>query len=72
VLDIKKIRINFENVLLRLATREVKPETLVELKEFDKSRRKLLIKIEKLKNIRNMTSQKIAQMKRARKNWRRN
>ncbi|MDR1013280.1 MAG: serine--tRNA ligase [Lactobacillales bacterium] len=67
MLDIKKIRVNFEEVALRLATRKVKLETLAELKELDELRRKLLIKIEKLKNTRNITSQEIARMKRSRK-----
>ncbi|MDR0614674.1 MAG: serine--tRNA ligase [Lactobacillales bacterium] len=67
MLDIKKIRVNFEEVASRLATRGVKSKVLVELKDLDELRRKLLVKIEKLKNTRNLTSQEIAQMKRAQK-----
>ncbi|MDR1521811.1 MAG: serine--tRNA ligase [Streptococcaceae bacterium] len=67
MLDIKKIRVNFEEVASKLAIRGVKAKTLVKLKEFDELRRKFLIEIEKSKNIRNMTSQEIAQMKRVRK-----
>ncbi|MDR0691144.1 MAG: serine--tRNA ligase [Streptococcaceae bacterium] len=67
MLDIKKIRVNFEEVASKLATRGVKSKILVELKDLDELRRELLVKIEKLKNTRNLNSQEIAQMKRAQK-----
>jgi seryl-tRNA synthetase len=64
MLDIKKIRVNLEEITSKLVTRGVKPEVLVELKNLDELRRELLVKIEKLKNNRNLASQEIAQMKR--------
>ncbi|MFU2206702.1 serine--tRNA ligase [Streptococcus pluranimalium] len=64
MLDIKRIRNDFDNVAEKLATRGVAAETLTELKDLDIKRRQLLIKSEELKAERNLTSDKIAQAKR--------
>ncbi|MFT9004327.1 MAG: serine--tRNA ligase [Liquorilactobacillus hordei] len=64
MLDIKMIRLNEDEVKTRLATRNVKPETIDELLEQDKIRRELVVKTETLKQKRNEVSQAIAQAKR--------
>ncbi|MFT8668654.1 serine--tRNA ligase [Liquorilactobacillus hordei] len=64
MLDIKMIRLNEDEVKTRLATRNVKPETIDELLEQDKIRRELVVKTETLKQKRNEASQAIAQAKR--------
>ncbi|WP_218654063.1 serine--tRNA ligase [Streptococcus pluranimalium] len=64
MLDIKRIRNDFDNVAEKLATRGVAAETLTELKDLDAKRRQLLIKSEELKAERNLASDKIAQAKR--------
>ncbi|MGT2833226.1 serine--tRNA ligase [Streptococcus halotolerans] len=64
MLDIKRIRNDFDAVAEKLATRGVAAETLTELKELDAKRRQLLTKSEELKAGRNLASDKIAQAKR--------
>ncbi|MEQ9764856.1 serine--tRNA ligase [Streptococcus sp. ZJ151] len=64
MLDIKRIRNDFDTVAEKLATRGVAAETLTELKELDAKRRQLLTKSEELKAGRNLASDKIAQAKR--------
>lgn len=64
MLDIKRIRNDFDNVAEKLATRGVAAETLMELKDLDAKRRQLLTKSEELKAERNLASDKIAQAKR--------
>ncbi|MDY4761376.1 serine--tRNA ligase [Streptococcus thoraltensis] len=64
MLDIKRIRNDFDAVAEKLATRGVTAETLNELKDLDAKRRQLLIKSEELKAERNLASDKIAQAKR--------
>ena len=64
MLDIKRIRKDFDNVAEKLATRGVAAETLTELKDLDAKRRQLLTKSEELKAERNLASDKIAQAKR--------
>lgn len=64
MLDIKRIRNDFDNVAEKLATRGVAAETLTELKDLDAKRRQLLTKSEELKAKRNLASDKIAQAKR--------
>lgn len=64
MLDIKRIRNDFDNVAEKLATRGVAAETLTELKDLDAKRRQLLTKSEELKAERNLASDKIAQAKR--------
>ncbi|MGT2624688.1 serine--tRNA ligase [Streptococcus thoraltensis] len=64
MLDIKRIRNDFDAVAEKLATRGVTAETLNELKDLDAKRRQLLTKSEELKAERNLASDKIAQAKR--------
>lgn len=64
MLDIKRIRNDFDAVAEKLATRGVAAETLNELKDLDAKRRQLLTKSEELKAERNLASDKIAQAKR--------
>ena len=64
MLDIKRIRNDFDTMAEKLANRGVSQETLHELKELDAKRRKLLIKSEEAKAERNIASAAIAQAKR--------
>ena len=64
MLDVKRIRNDFDALAEKLATRGVATETLNELKELDVKRRELLIKSEELKAQRNIASDGIAQAKR--------
>ena len=65
MLDIKKIRSDFDNVAARLETRGVAKEKLQELHDLDIKRRELIVKSEELKAQRNAVSDEIAQVKRA-------
>lgn len=67
MLDIKRIRNDFDTIAATLANRGVNQETLHELKELDKKRRTLLIKSEEAKAERNIASAAIAQAKRNKK-----
>lgn len=64
MLDIKRIRNDFDTIATTLANRGVNQETLHELKELDEKRRTLLIKSEEAKAERNIASAAIAQAKR--------
>lgn len=64
MLDLKRIRTDFDAVAEKLATRGVAAETLAEIKELDQKRRELLVKSEELKAERNLSSAAIAQAKR--------
>lgn len=64
MLDIKKIRADFEGVAAKLATRGVSKETLEELHKLDIYRRELIVKSEALKKERNAVSEEIAVIKR--------
>lgn len=63
MLDIKRIRNDFDEVAKKLATRGVAAEKLAELKELDDKRRELLVKSESAKAERNTASAAIAQAK---------
>ncbi len=65
MLDIKKIRSNFDEVAEKLATRGVAKEKLEALHKFDVQRRALIVKSEELKAQRNTVSDEISQIKRA-------
>lgn len=65
MLDIKRIRNDFNEVAKKLATRGVAAEKLSELKELDDKRRELLVKSESAKAERNTASAAIAQAKRS-------
>ncbi|MBM7636469.1 serine--tRNA ligase [Streptococcus saliviloxodontae] len=64
MLDIKRIRNDFDQVATKLANRGVDEKTLQELKAIDEKRRELLIKSEELKAERNIATDAIAQAKR--------
>ncbi|MCR8967113.1 serine--tRNA ligase [Streptococcus zalophi] len=64
MLDLKRIRTDFDLVSEKLANRGVEKETLSELKELDVKRRELLVKTEELKAERNLSSAAIAKAKR--------
>ncbi|MGT2753615.1 serine--tRNA ligase [Streptococcus ovis] len=68
MLDLKRIRTDFDAVAQKLATRGVAEETLAELKELDIKRRELLVQSEELKAERNTASAEIAQAKRNKEN----
>lgn len=64
MLDLKRIRTDFETVAQKLATRGVSEDSLNHLKELDEKRRQLLVSSEELKSERNLSSAAIAQAKR--------
>lgn len=64
MLDIKKIRADFDGVAAKLKTRGVKKETLQELHDLDVRRRELIVQSENLKKKRNTVSDEIAGIKR--------
>ena len=68
MLDIKRIRADFDTVAEKLATRGVATETLEEIKTLDAERREVLVKVEELKAERNTVSAEIAQAKRNKEN----
>ncbi|HEN7886770.1 TPA: serine--tRNA ligase [Streptococcus agalactiae] len=68
MLDLKRIRTDFDAVAKKLATRGVDQETLTTLKELDIKRRELLIKSEEAKAQCNVASAAIAQAKRNKEN----
>ncbi|HEO7198597.1 TPA: serine--tRNA ligase [Streptococcus agalactiae] len=68
MLDLKRIRTDFDAVAKKLATRGVDQEALTTLKELDIKRRELLIKSEEAKAQRNVASAAIAQAKRNKEN----
>lgn len=68
MLDLKRIRNDFDQVAKKLATRGVSQETLTQLAELDQKRRALLVQTEELKAERNLASANIAQAKRNKEN----
>ncbi|MBJ8325099.1 serine--tRNA ligase [Streptococcus pacificus] len=64
MLDLKRIRTDFDLVAEKLANRGVEKETLIELKDLDVKRRELLVRTEELKAERNVSSAAIAKAKR--------
>ncbi|HAJ70411.1 MAG: serine--tRNA ligase [Alkalibacterium sp.] len=64
MLDIKRIRNDFEETKKRLESRGVKADELNELKRLDEKRRECIQKSEKLKKYRNDVSAQIAEKKR--------
>ena len=64
MLDLKRIRTDFEAVSAQLATRGVSKDTLEELKALDQKRRDLLVTSEEARAKRNTASAAIAQAKR--------
>lgn len=68
MLDIKRIRTDFDGVASKLATRGVTAESLESIKELDAKRREILVTVEELKAERNTVSAEIAQAKRNKEN----
>lgn len=68
MLDIKRIRTDFDGVAAKLATRGVAAETLADIKELDAKRREILVTVEELKAERNTVSAEIAQAKHNKEN----
>ncbi|HFR3714817.1 TPA: serine--tRNA ligase [Streptococcus suis] len=68
MLDIKRIRTDFDGVAAKLATRGVTAETLANIKKLDAKRREILVTVEELKAERNTVSAEIAQAKRNKEN----
>ncbi|WP_099868571.1 serine--tRNA ligase [Streptococcus suis] len=68
MLDMKRIRTDFDGVAAKLATRGVATETLTEIKDLDAKRREILVTVEELKAERNTVSAEIAQAKRNKEN----
>ncbi|HFU4026434.1 TPA: serine--tRNA ligase [Streptococcus suis] len=68
MLDIKRIRTDFDGVAAKLATRGVAAETLANIKDLDAKRREILVIVEELKAERNTVSAEIAQAKRNKEN----
>ncbi|HEP1294470.1 TPA: serine--tRNA ligase [Streptococcus pyogenes] len=64
MLDLKRIRTDFDTVAAKLKNRGVSEDTLTHLKELDEKRRALLVQSEELKAERNIASAAIAQAKR--------
>lgn len=64
MLDVKRIRNDFDNVKEKLATRGVEEAILTRFLELDEKRRQSLVKVEELKKYRNEVSGEIAQLKR--------
>ncbi|RXS58098.1 serine--tRNA ligase, partial [Streptococcus pyogenes] len=64
MLDLKRIRTDFDTVAAKLKKRGVSEDTLTHLKELDEKRRALLVQSEELKAERNIASAAIAQAKR--------
>lgn len=63
MLDIKLIRENPDLVIEKLKLRNESPENINKIREFDEERRKLLVKVENLKKVRNETSTEIGKLK---------
>ena len=68
MLDIKRIRTDFDGVASKLASRGVTAESLENIKELDAKRREILVAVEELKAERNTVSAEIAQAKRNKEN----
>lgn len=68
MLDIKKLRNDYQTVSEKLASRGVKKETLDNFMQLDEKRRSLLVETEQLKNQRNEVSGAIAVLKRSKEN----
>lgn len=64
MLDLKRIRTDFDAVAAKLKIRGVSEDTLTHLKNLDEKRRALLVQSEELKAERNIASAAIAQAKR--------
>ena len=64
MLDIKRIRADFDAVAAKMAHRGVATQTLNQIKDLDQKRRQILVTVEELKAKRNTVSAEVAQAKR--------
>ncbi|TVX85273.1 serine--tRNA ligase [Paenibacillus agilis] len=65
MLDIKRLRTEFESVEQALKNRGASPEMIAAFPELDAKRREMLQETEQLKNRRNVVSQEVAKLKKA-------
>ncbi|MBD8500508.1 serine--tRNA ligase [Paenibacillus arenosi] len=65
MLDIKRLRTEFESVEQALKNRGASPELIAAFPELDAKRREMLQETEQLKNRRNVVSQEVAKLKKA-------
>lgn len=68
MLDVRRLRENFEEIKEILAHRDEELGDLDKFEELDRKRRVLIRETEQLKNVRNEVSKKIAELKREKKN----
>ena len=67
MLDIKRLRKDFEEIKTRLATRGEDISGLDRFEALDEKRRTIIVEVEELKSRRNQVSQEVAQLKRDKK-----
>lgn len=68
MLDVKRLREEYDVMVAKLAQRGVKEEELVKFQELDGQRRDKIVETENLKQYRNQVSQEIATLKRNKEN----
>src|SRR5690606_21636036 len=68
MLDVRRLRENFEEIKEILAHRDEELGDLDKFEELDRKRRVLIRETEQLKNVRNEVTKKIAELKREKKN----
>ena len=64
MLDMKRVRDHFEEVVVGLQNRGVERQVVEELRDLDEKRRELILKTEQLKQYRNTVTEEISQLKR--------
>ncbi|KHF37778.1 serine--tRNA ligase [Halalkalibacter okhensis] len=64
MLDVKRLRKDFDDIKTRLATRGEDISGLDRFEELDEKRRTIIVEVEELKSRRNQVSQEVAQLKR--------
>lgn len=64
MLDMKRVRDHFEEVVVSLQNRGVERQVVEELRNLDEKRRELILKTEQLKQYRNTVTEEISQLKR--------
>ena len=65
MLDMKRVRDHFEEVVVGLQNRGVERQVVEELRDLDEKRRELILKTEQLKQYRNTVTEEISQLKRS-------
>ena len=64
MIDMKRVRDHFEEVVVGLQNRGVERQVVEELRDLDEKRRELILKTEQLKQYRNTVTEEISQLKR--------